>query len=254
MGASSSTEAVSKEAREVESQAASTGALPLLQKSFSNLADPLSNSIPLSSLQDCFSLKYTNIICEGGADLPDCFLGLLDQMGTSIADTLCVPQKGGITWVEFVKGYIKCCGRMSASLLLNILFRVIALAAERAGCPLNLNFDSNDVDTKASGSISPKDLGMILWVCWVISWNSRKSKQATESNVVNLPDLNHLPIWSTTTAPSSALAAAGTSIHEVGTLAAPPCPFDYTTRTRRLHRPPPTLGRHLWPTTISLPP
>ena len=51
MGASSSTEAVSKEQREVESQAASTGALPLLQKSFSNLADPLSNSIPLSSLQ-----------------------------------------------------------------------------------------------------------------------------------------------------------------------------------------------------------
>lgn len=191
MGASASTKAVSKE-REVESQAASTGALPLLQKSFSNLADPLCNSIPLSSLQECFSLKYTNISCEGGADLPDCFPGILDQMGTSIADTLCVPQKGGITWVEFVRGYIKCCGRMSASSLLNILFRVIALAAERAGCPLNLNFDSNEVDSKASGSISPKDLGMILWVCWIMSWNSRKSKQATESNVVNLPDLNHL--------------------------------------------------------------
>jgi len=142
--------------------------------------------------QECFSLKYTNMSCEGGAELPDCFPGLLDQMGTSIFDTLFAPQKGGITWIEFVRGYIRCCGRMSASSLLNILFRVLALAAERGGCPLNLNFDSNEVDSKISGSISPKDLGVVLWVCWILSWNSRKFKQATESNVANLPDLNPL--------------------------------------------------------------
>lgn len=51
MGQSSSTEQVSPELREVQSLAASTGALPALEKSFSLLSDPHTNSIPLNSLQ-----------------------------------------------------------------------------------------------------------------------------------------------------------------------------------------------------------
>ena len=53
MGQSSSSEAstLSMEERELESQAASTGSLPLLKNSFSKLSDPTSNSIPLSALQ-----------------------------------------------------------------------------------------------------------------------------------------------------------------------------------------------------------
>jgi len=52
MGASSSTEQnVSREQREVESLAASTGSISLLQNAFSKLADPQTNAIPLQSLQ-----------------------------------------------------------------------------------------------------------------------------------------------------------------------------------------------------------
>ena len=52
MGASSSTEQkVSMEQREAESLAASTGALPMLQKSFSRLADPQTNAVPIRTLQ-----------------------------------------------------------------------------------------------------------------------------------------------------------------------------------------------------------
>lgn len=52
MGASSSTEQkVSAEQREVEALAASTGALPMLQKAFSRLADPQTNAVPLKTLQ-----------------------------------------------------------------------------------------------------------------------------------------------------------------------------------------------------------
>ena len=47
MGASSSTEQVPAEQREVEILTASTGALPMLQKAFSVLADP--KQIPFPS-------------------------------------------------------------------------------------------------------------------------------------------------------------------------------------------------------------
>ena len=56
MGASSSTEQkVSSEQRELESIAASTGALPMLKKTFSKLADPQSNALPLNALQVPFN-------------------------------------------------------------------------------------------------------------------------------------------------------------------------------------------------------
>lgn len=59
MGASSSTQQVSTEQREAETLAASTGALPMLQKSFSRLSNPETKAIPLTSLQVKFSLKKT---------------------------------------------------------------------------------------------------------------------------------------------------------------------------------------------------
>lgn len=52
MGASSSTEQnVSTEQREVEAEAASTGALPMLQKAFSRLANPETNAVPPEKLR-----------------------------------------------------------------------------------------------------------------------------------------------------------------------------------------------------------
>ncbi|KAL9244110.1 hypothetical protein vseg_017918 [Gypsophila vaccaria] len=173
----------SKEVAELEAQAASNGALPLLRTYFN------SSSLSLSSLRQCFSLDYTNISCVRGS-LPEHFPGVLEHMGAAISDTLFSAhcQEGErITWVEFLRGYVGCCGRMSASSLLSILFRVISLSAQRAGCPMKLEFDSEQVDGKPSGSISPRDLGIILWVCWIMSSNSY-----VECRDVSLPDVNHL--------------------------------------------------------------
>lgn len=61
MGTSASTEQkeMSPEQREVEALAASTGALPMLQKAFANLADPQENSIPVQSLQVILSIEFS---------------------------------------------------------------------------------------------------------------------------------------------------------------------------------------------------
>ncbi|GMH03246.1 hypothetical protein Nepgr_005085 [Nepenthes gracilis] len=191
MGASSSTDQVSNEQKELESQAASTGSLALLQKAFSKLADSHSNSIPLTSLQRCFSLSCENTRCEG-TEVPNCFVGLLDNLGLSITDLLFVTHKEGISWVEFLRGCIRWCSLMPASSSLNIMFRVIAMSAEKAGSPLKLQFESNDVDSKTSGSISPLEMSMILWACWMMSRSSRILKPFEEKENVCLPDVNHL--------------------------------------------------------------
>ncbi|PQQ21521.1 uncharacterized protein Pyn_14878 [Prunus yedoensis var. nudiflora] len=192
MGASTSTEQkVSIEQREAEALAASTGALSMLQKSFYSLADPDSNAIPLNSLQQCFSLTYKNPVCEA-LTVPDSFPMLLDHLGSSILDLFFISEKGGVSWVEFVRGYNKCCVRMSASVSLNILLRVFAVTLQKAGSPSNLEFESDDVECKITGSLKPVDVLMLLWMCWAISWNSRTSKISKEKTDLPLPDINQI--------------------------------------------------------------
>lgn len=61
MGASSSTQQhPPSEQREVESLAASTGALSLLRNAFSKLAHPQTNTLPLQSLQVHYMLNFTS--------------------------------------------------------------------------------------------------------------------------------------------------------------------------------------------------
>ncbi|GAB2293869.1 hypothetical protein Dimus_028080 [Dionaea muscipula] len=193
MGASSSTEQVPIEQRELERQAASVGALPLLQNAFSTMSVPLSNSIPLDSLQQCFRLKYDDISCEG-TKVHQCFTGLLDQFSLSTADLLFVSRDGGVSWIEFVRGYLRCCGRMPASSLLLTLFRVIAFSADKADCPLKLRFEFDSVEDggKMSGSILPGELGMVLWLCWIMSWTARSGRHFEGKDDGCLPVLNHL--------------------------------------------------------------
>ncbi|BFG17688.1 hypothetical protein CerSpe_039620 [Prunus speciosa] len=192
MGASTSTEQkVSIEQREAESLAASTGALSMLQKSFYSLADPDSNAIPLNSLQQCFSLTYKNPVCEA-LTVPDSFPMLLDHLGSSILDLFVISEKGVVSWVEFVRGYNKCCVRMSASMSLNILLKVFAVTLQKAGSPSNLEFESDDVECKITGSLKPVDVLMLLWMCWAISWNSRTSKISKEKTDLPLPDINQI--------------------------------------------------------------
>ncbi|KAB1203686.1 hypothetical protein CJ030_MR8G025495 [Morella rubra] len=198
MGASSSTEQkVSAEQREVEALAASTGALPMLQKAFSRLADPQTNAVPLKTLQQCFCLSYENLSSEA-PKMPDCFPLLLDNLGSAIADLFFMTQKEAVTWVEFVRGYSRCCGRTSASISLNTLLKLYAVTRTKAGLPLKLEFVSDDADCKISGLLLANDVLMLLWMCWTMSWDVRTSTISKAKANLSLPDINHLVLSAVT--------------------------------------------------------
>ncbi|TYI42927.1 hypothetical protein ES332_A01G133000v1 [Gossypium tomentosum] len=192
MGASSSTEQpVSAEQRELENIAASTGALPLLQKSFSNLSDPQTNAISIQALQQCFHLCYEDPVCES-QQKPESFPRLLDHLGSSIVDLFFLSEKGGINWLGFLGGYVKCCGRMSTSMSLNILLRIFAMAVKKLGLSSNLEFEPDAADCKINGSLVPSDLLLLLWMCWAMLWNVRTLKSSERKGNLLLPDINHL--------------------------------------------------------------
>ncbi|KAG8632365.1 uncharacterized protein LOC110606589 isoform X1 [Manihot esculenta] len=192
MGASSSTEKKSaSEQREVESLAASTGFLPMLQNSFAKLVDPQTNAIPLQSLPQVFCLNFKNLDCEA-PNFPDSFLGLLDHLGESIVELFFISEKGGVSWIEFLSGYLRCCGRMPSSVALNTLLRVFATAFTKAGLPLTLEFESSVDDCKISGSFLATDVRMLLWMCWTMLWDSRTSRCKKGKENLCLPDVSHL--------------------------------------------------------------
>lgn len=109
-----------------------------------------------------------------------------------MVDQFFVPAKVGITWVEFVRGYNKCCARMSASMLLYMLLRVFLSALGRANVPLNLQFESNDADCKIDGSLLPSHVLLLLLMCWYMSWDCRSLKHSECKANLSPPDLNHL--------------------------------------------------------------
>ncbi|KFK33195.1 hypothetical protein AALP_AA6G342400 [Arabis alpina] len=193
MGASSSTDnKESLEKREIESLVASTGALPLLQRSFSKLVDSQTNTIQFQSFKQSFCLSYDSITCEGDEKVPDSFPSLLENLGSSFVDLFFVSDKEGLSWLEFCKGYVKCCGRMSASMCFNTLLRVYTLTAKNAGFALKIEFESDEADCKINGSISTVDLVMFLWMCWTMSWDGRRSKVGESEGCLFLPDISHL--------------------------------------------------------------
>ncbi|PRQ27172.1 putative TLDc domain-containing protein [Rosa chinensis] len=193
MGASSSSEqtTVPIEQREAETLAASTGALSTLQKCFSNLADPHSGAIPYDSLQQCFRLSYENPVCEGLA-IPVSFPGVLDHVGCCIAELFFVTEKGGVSWIEFVRGYNRCCARKTLSMSVTSLLRVFSVALKKAGLPCNLEFETGDDDCKISGWLMPVDVLMLLWMCWAMSWYSRTREFPREKGKLCLPDVKHI--------------------------------------------------------------
>lgn len=128
----------------------------------------------------------------------DSFIGLLDHLGSSIVDLFFVPEKGGVRWVQFVRGYNKCCGRMSSLLSLNVLLRVFATTAKKAGVPVNLEFESEDADCKINGSLMPKDVLMLLWMSWTFSWDFKVLKFSTRNANLCLPDVNHMVLSAVT--------------------------------------------------------
>ncbi|EOY14970.1 hypothetical protein QUC31_000308 [Theobroma cacao] len=192
MGASASMEqTVSPEQRELESLAASTGALPLLQKSFSKLSDPQTNTISIQSLQQCFYLSYEDSVCESPQKL-ESFPRLMNHLGSSVVDLFFISEKGGINWLGFLRGYVKCCGRMSTSMSLNVLLRMFAMAMKKLGLSTKLEFESDESDCKINGSLLPTDVLLLLWMCWAMLWNVRTLKISRSKEKLFLPDINHL--------------------------------------------------------------
>ncbi|KOM41154.1 hypothetical protein LR48_Vigan04g135200 [Vigna angularis] len=189
MGASTSSEPrVSEEQSEAESVAASTGALPMLEKAFSKLANPQTNAVSLENLQQRFNLAGEGRSCSG-SNVPDSLTVMLDHLGSTLVDQFFVPDKGGIDWVAFVKSYNKCCSRVSSSASLNMLLRVFVVISKSANVPIHLEFESGDTDCKINGHLFPRDVFLLLALCWALSWGSRNLKG---EGILSLPDLNHL--------------------------------------------------------------
>ncbi|KAI3460378.1 hypothetical protein Pfo_017041 [Paulownia fortunei] len=57
-----------------------------------------------------------------------------------------------------------------------------------------MQFELIDDDCKINGSLSPHDILMLLWICWIFSWDSRTLKLNTGNSKRNcsLPDISHL--------------------------------------------------------------
>ncbi|XAR61678.1 hypothetical protein NMG60_11016165 [Bertholletia excelsa] len=191
MGASSSSPQVPDEQREAESLAASTGALPMLQKAFSAMADPETKAIPVQTLQRCFCISLAQPVSEA-INIPPDFGKLLLHVGPSIVDLFFLAEKGGVSWTEFLRGYVKCCDRLSSSTSFTMIFRVFTLASMHTGLPERLQFESDDADSKMSGFLKPVDALMFLWVCYVMTWNTKDTLSADGKEDLSLPDISHL--------------------------------------------------------------
>lgn len=124
--------------------------------------------------------------------VPKGFNELLGEVGSSIVEQFFSTGKDVLDWVEFLKGYTKCCGRTVASTSFNNLFKVFAKANEKAGFPVQLQFDSNEDDSKVNGLLYAIDLIKLLWMCAILSWDSRKLKDHINTGIYGLPDIDHL--------------------------------------------------------------
>ncbi|KAK9136232.1 hypothetical protein Syun_015562 [Stephania yunnanensis] len=186
----------SREQHELESLAASTGALPDLHKSFAKLSDPQTNSIPLSTIHDLFSVKVANLINSDdgvASSTQNSFLKLLSQLGQTIVDLFFVADEGGgVNWIEFLRGYTKCCARMPVSMSIHTLCRVFAAASEKAGFLKDLGFEFYDTDCKISGNFTPGDLIILLWLCWVMSQVTKRVPLFKVEDKLGLPDIDHI--------------------------------------------------------------
>ncbi|XP_051149813.1 uncharacterized protein LOC127264377 [Andrographis paniculata] len=194
MGQSSSREEeVSPELREVQSLAASTGALPSLEKAFSVLSDPQTKSIPIQSLQKCFELTFERLKFEQDVMFEE-FPLLFTHFGSTIVDLFFVADKDGVSWIEFLRGYTKCCARAAGSALLNNLLQVFTVTCSKAGISVGLKFEVYDGDCKISGLFSTHDVVMLLWISWIISWDSRalRSNMQKSGRECRVPDVSHL--------------------------------------------------------------
>lgn len=130
--------------------------------------------------------------------MPESFPAILDCVGLKIAEIFFTPKVDGVTWVDFLKGYNKCCGRISASVLLNNLIRVLDATMIMVGLPSKLEFTFHEDEFKISGFIHPSDVLLLLWMCWTMFWDSSKCKVLGLNSNLFLPDINNLVLSAVT--------------------------------------------------------
>ncbi|KAG2569547.1 uncharacterized protein LOC120682526 isoform X2 [Panicum virgatum] len=204
MGASSSTADTSPEAherREQETLASAALALPLLRAAFSRSA--------AGALPDALAPPRASFRLPGS--LPPHFHDLLAALGPAVASLFfaggaAAGAEGGAGWVPFLKGFNRCCARVSASRSLALLLRVYAAACTAAGAPCSVHFQPDEgggEEGKVAGEIA-----VFLWMCWVMTWSGSAPKAAagdggekSEPVALLLPDVTHLVV--------SALVSAG---------------------------------------------
>lgn len=143
--------------------------------------------------QKCFDLTFESFVSDQHVVYKESSL-FFTHLGSTIIDLFFVADKDGVNWLEFLRGYTKCCGRMVASTLFNNLFRVFSMTCSKAGLPVDLQFELYDDDCKISGLLSPHDILILLSICWIFSWDSRtlKLNSANSKGKCSLPDISHL--------------------------------------------------------------
>ncbi|CAL5029479.1 unnamed protein product [Urochloa decumbens] len=217
MGASSSTANPSPEAheqREQETLASATLALPLLRAAFTRTS---SSSAGAGALPDALAPPRGASFLRppGSPPPPPHFHGLLAGLGPAVASLFsaggAAALEGDAGWVPFLRGFNRCCARVSASRSLALLHRVYANACAAAGAPCGVQFqpgdEGGDEEGKVVGELAPEEIAAFLWMCWVMAWSGSAPRDSgdggnkSEPVVVLLPDVTHLVL--------SALVSAG---------------------------------------------
>ncbi|EES13035.2 uncharacterized protein LOC8082554 isoform X1 [Sorghum bicolor] len=221
MGASSSTGNPSPEAheqREQETLASAALSLPLLRVAFSRSAAAAN----ANALPDALAPPPASYRLPGSPPLPPHFHGILSGLGPTIASQFfghgaAATPEGDAGWVPFLRGFNRCCARVPASRSLALLLRVYAAACAGAGAPCGVLLqpdEGGDEDGKVVGELTPEEIAVFLWMCWVMAWSASASRVAgdggekSEPVAVLLPDVTHLVL--------SALVSAGAVADDAG--------------------------------------
>uniref|UniRef100_A0A0E0KWD5 TLDc domain-containing protein n=1 Tax=Oryza punctata TaxID=4537 RepID=A0A0E0KWD5_ORYPU len=214
MGASSSTGHPSpemQEQREQETLASASLALPLLRAAFSRSSASLVEA--LSPPPAAFR--------SASPPVPPHFHDLVARIGPAIASLFFsdVGPAGDAGWLRFLRGFNRCCARVSASQSLALLLRVYAAACADAGAPCGLQFhpeeDGAGGEGKVVGELAPGEIAVLLWMCWVMAWSGSaprvsggQEEEGGKGEPVLLPDVTHLVL--------SALVSAGAVADDAG--------------------------------------
>ncbi|CAO1943689.1 unnamed protein product [Urochloa humidicola] len=213
MGASSSTANPSPEAheqREQETLASAALALPLLRAAFTRT----SSSAGAAALPDALAPPRGASFLRppGSPPPPPHFHDLLAGLGPAVASLFSdggadVAAEGDAGWVPFLRGFNRCCARVSASRSLALLLRVYAAAGVPCGVQFQPCDEGGDEEGKVVGELAPEEIAVFLWMCWVMAWSGSAPKASgdegdkSEPVAVLLPDITHLVL--------SALVSAG---------------------------------------------